>query len=83
MTLKEVCLKYEKIARSRDSLRAELADYRPPPYFHQEICLAKDDLRREIRECCDQLEHLVQEYYRLGGNGVTGTDILRAPRSRS
>ena len=34
MTLEEVCLEYERLTRLRDSLKAAVTDYQPPPSFH-------------------------------------------------
>jgi hypothetical protein len=36
MTLEQVCLEYDRLTRLRDSLKAALADYQPPPSFTQQ-----------------------------------------------
>ena len=36
MTLEEVCLEYDRLARLRDSLKAAVTDYQPPPHFTQQ-----------------------------------------------
>ena len=77
MTLEEVCLEYDRLTRLRDSLKAALADYQPPPSFTQrEVDLDKEDRRRAIHGVHSQLYWLRNEYENLGGLGITEREIL-------
>ena len=77
MTLEEVCLEYDRLARLRDSLKAALADYQPPPSFtQQEVDLDKEDRRRAIHGVQSRLYGLRSEYENLGGLGVAERKIL-------
>jgi hypothetical protein len=77
MTLEEVCLEYDRLTRLRDSLKAALADYQPPPYFtQQEVDRDKEDQRRAIHGVHSQLYGLRSEYENLGGLGVAEREIL-------
>jgi hypothetical protein len=77
MTLEEVCLEYDRLTRLRDSLKAALADYRPPPSFtQQEVDLDKEDQRWAIHGVHSQLYWLRSEYENLDGLGITEREIL-------
>ena len=81
MTLEEVCLEYDRLTRLRDSLKAALADYRPPPHFtRQEVELDKDHRRRAIHGLLSQLYWMRNEYENLGGLGVTEREIFMDAR---
>jgi hypothetical protein len=77
MTLEEVCLEYDRLTRLRDSLKAALADYQPPPSFtQQEVDFDKENQRRAIHGVHSQLYWLRNEYENLGGLGITEREIL-------
>jgi hypothetical protein len=77
MTLEEVCLEYDRLARLRDSLKAAVTDYQPPPHFtQQEADCDKENQRRAIHGVHSQLYWLRNEYENLGGIGITERDIL-------
>jgi hypothetical protein len=77
MTLEEVCLEYDRLARLRDSLKEALTDYQPPPAFtQQEVDFDKEDRRRAIHGVHSQLYWLRNEYENLGGLGITEREIL-------
>jgi hypothetical protein len=77
MTLEEVCLEYDRLARLRDSLKAAVTDYQPPPHFtQQEADFDKENQRRAIHGVHGQLYWLRNEYENLGGIGITERDIL-------
>ena len=61
MTLEEVCLEYDRLARLRDSLKAAVTDYQPPPHFtQQEADCDKENQRRamkgDLSEAFDRLD---------------------------
>jgi hypothetical protein len=77
MTLEEVCLKYERLTRLQDSLKAAAADHQPPFYFTQrEVGRDKEDGRRTIHDIHSRLYGLRSEYENLGGLGITEREIL-------